>query len=102
MKTVQRFLKRVKHSENILFLFLANKLCLTPLQMPDSSAHGISEARIQKWIAISFSRGSSQPKDGTHVSCVSCIAGRFRGSQEEWPALSQAEQKTSQAKDFEG
>ena len=70
MKTVQRFLKRVK---NILFLFLVNKLCLTPLQLPDSSVHGISEARIQKWIAISFSRGSSQPKDRTHVSYSSCI-----------------------------
>ena len=30
---------------------------------PGSSVHGISQARIQEWVAISFSRGSSQPKD---------------------------------------
>ena len=35
--------------------------------------HGIFQARILEWVAISFSRGSSQPRDQTHVSCVSCI-----------------------------
>ena len=30
---------------------------------PGSSVHGISQARIQEWVAISFSRGSSWPKD---------------------------------------
>ena len=35
---------------------------------PRSSIHGISQARILEWDAISFSRGSSQPRDGTHVS----------------------------------
>ena len=34
------------------------------------SVHGISQARILKWAAISFSRGSSQPRDWTQVSCV--------------------------------
>ena len=38
---------------------------------PGSSVHGISQARILEWVAISFSRGSSQPRDGTHVSCIS-------------------------------
>ena len=32
-----------------------------------------SQARILDWVAISFSRGSSQPRDQTHVSYVSCI-----------------------------
>ena len=32
-----------------------------------------SLARLLEWVAISFSRGSSQPRDRTHVSCVSCI-----------------------------
>ena len=41
---------------------------------PGSSVHGISQARILKWVAISFSRGSSWAKDWTWVSC---IAGRF-------------------------
>ena len=34
---------------------------------PGSSVHGISQARILEWMAISFSRGSSRPRDGTHV-----------------------------------
>ena len=41
---------------------------------PGSSVHGILQARILEWIAISFSRGSSSPRDWTQVSC---IAGRF-------------------------
>ena len=40
---------------------------------PGSSVHGILQARILEWVAISFSRGSSQPRDRTHVSCISCI-----------------------------
>ena len=44
---------------------------------PGSCVHGISQARILEWVAISFSTGSSQPTDQTHVSCVSCTAGRF-------------------------
>ena len=41
---------------------------------PGSSVHGILQARILEWVAIPFSRGSLQPRDRTHVSC---IAGRF-------------------------
>ena len=41
---------------------------------PDSSIHGILQARILEWVAILFSRGSSQPRDRTQVSL---IAGRF-------------------------
>ena len=37
------------------------------------SVHWILQARILDWVAISFSRGSSWPRDRTHVSCVSCI-----------------------------
>ena len=39
---------------------------------PGFSVHGILQARILEWVGISFSRGSSQPKDPTHISCVSC------------------------------
>ena len=39
-----------------------------------SSVHGLLQARILEWEAISFSRGSSQPRDRTRVSC---ITGRF-------------------------
>ena len=41
---------------------------------PDSSVHGIFQARILEWVAILFSRESSQPRDQIPVSC---IAGRF-------------------------
>ena len=44
---------------------------------PGSSVRGIFQARILEWVAIPFSRGSFQPRDRTHVSCVSHIAGRF-------------------------
>ena len=38
---------------------------------------GIFQARIPEWVAISSSRGSSWPRDGTGVSCISCTASRF-------------------------
>ena len=41
---------------------------------PGSSVHGVLQARILEWVAISFSRGSSQPRDQAEVSC---LAGRF-------------------------
>ena len=37
---------------------------------PGSSVHGILQARILEWVAISFSRGSSLPRARTHVSCI--------------------------------
>ena len=42
--------------------------------LPGSSGHGILQARILEWVAISFFRGPSQPRDRTHISC---FAGRF-------------------------
>ena len=46
--------------------------------LPDFSVHGIPQARILEWVAVSSSRGSfPQPRDQTHISCVSCIAGGF-------------------------
>ena len=58
---------------------LVAQLCLTlcdPMdcRTPSSSVHGILQARILKWVAIPFSKGSSQPRDQTQVSYV---AGRF-------------------------
>ena len=38
--------------------------------LPGSTVHGIFQARILEWAAISFSRGSSQPRDQTWVSCI--------------------------------
>ena len=42
--------------------------------LPGSPDHGISQARILEWVAVPFSRGSSQSRDQTQVSL---IAGRF-------------------------
>ena len=41
---------------------------------PDSSVHGISQARILQWVAIPFFRGYSWPRDQT---CISFIVGGF-------------------------
>ena len=38
--------------------------------LPDSSIYGIFQARVLEWVAISFSRASSQPRDRTRVSCI--------------------------------
>ena len=40
---------------------------------PGSSVHGISQARILEWVAISFCRGSSRPRDWTQVSWVPAL-----------------------------
>ena len=37
---------------------------------PESSVHGIFQARILEWVAMPSSRGSSQPRDWTQVSCI--------------------------------
>ena len=47
-----------------------NSLQPHELYPPGSSVHGISQARILGWLAISFSRGPSQPRDCTHISCI--------------------------------
>ena len=44
---------------------------------PGSSVHGIFQARILEWVAISSSRGSSWLKNQTRVSCISCIGRRI-------------------------
>ena len=44
--------------------------------LPGSSVHGILQERILEWVAMPSSRGSSPPRDWTHISCISCI-GRW-------------------------
>ena len=53
----------------------ATQLCLTicdpvDCKIPGSAVHGIFQARVLEWVAISFSRGSSQPRDWTQVSRI--------------------------------
>ena len=50
-------------------------LCdLMDCSLSGSSVHGIFQARVLEWVAISFSRRSSQPRNQT---CVSCVASGF-------------------------
>ena len=48
--------------------------CLTLFNLMDYTVHGILQNRILEWVAFTFSRASSQPRDRSQVSC---IAGRF-------------------------
>ena len=68
------------HNQGILFLKIKLSLqtlynsLLDPWTVAhQSSLHGILQARILEWVAMPSSRGSSWPRDRTHVSYVSCI-----------------------------
>ena len=80
---------RIRYGYVIYCCCSATKSCLTLCSLshiwlypmdcspPCSSVHGILQARILEWDAISSSWGSSQPRDQTCIFGVSCIAGRF-------------------------
>ena len=68
-------------------LTLCNPMDGNPMSLPDSSVHGILQARILEWVAIFSSRGSSQPRDRTHISCVSCVGRRMLYHCATWGAL---------------
>ena len=81
----QRILKRITRILKVLKFHVATEYCLVAklystlcnsmdCSRRGSTVHGISQARILEWVAISFSRRSSQPRDHT---CVSCMAGKF-------------------------
>ena len=52
-----------------------------------SSVHGILQTRILEWVAISYPRGSSWPRDWTHVSWVSCTGREILHCGATWEAL---------------
>ena len=55
---------------------------------PGSSVHGILQARILEWVAISFSKGSSQPRDWICLSLSSpALVGRFFTTSAPWEGL---------------
>ena len=67
-------------------------LCLTlcdPIDYssPGSSVHGIFQTRILEEVAISFSRGSSQLRIQTRVSCISCFDRHILYQQSHWESL---------------
>ena len=68
------------------------KLCPTlcnPMDysLPDSSVHGIFQARILEWVVISFSRRSSQPRDQNRVFWVFWIGKRILYHWANWEAI---------------
>ena len=52
-----------------------------------SSVHGILQARILEWVAISFSRGSSRPWDQTWVFCITSRCFTLWATREEYSAI---------------
>ena len=52
-----------------VWLFVTPMDCMWPARL--LSVHGIFQARILEWVTVSYSRGSSWPRDWTDVSCVS-------------------------------
>ena len=61
---------------------LAMSDCCDPVNCspPSSSVHGVSQASILEWVAISFSWVSSQPRDGTCVSQTDSLPLSHLGS----------------------
>ena len=62
------------------------QLCVTLSDLmdcspPGSSIQGIFQARILEWVAMPFPGASSQPRDRTLISCVSCIGRRIPNHQ---------------------
>ena len=67
------------------------QLCLPPCDPmdcspPDSSVHGIVQARILKWDAVSSSKRSSWPRDKTYISCIHCIGRQILYHWATWEA----------------
>ena len=87
---------RQEHWSGLPFLSLMHEsesesevpqLCLTlcdPMDgsLPGSVVHGIFLARVLEWAAISFSRGSPQPRDRTQVSCIADSRFTVRATRE--------------------
>ena len=70
----------------------ATQLCPTlcgPMgcNLPGFSAHGIFQARILEWGAISCFRGSSWPRDQNYVPCSPAVSGGFFTGSATWEAL---------------
>ena len=57
-------------SESVSHSVMSYSLQPLDYNPPGSSVHGISQARILEWVAISFSRGYSWPRNGTLISHI--------------------------------
>ena len=68
-----RLLSLTCHGGLLCSLTQSHPTLCSPPWTRGSSVHGILQARILEWVAISSSRGSSQTRNRTHVSYISCI-----------------------------
>ena len=77
----RKILYQPSHKTNSKLAYRQTYVCeksLSPVRLcdptdcspPGSSVHGIFQSKILEWVAISFSMGSSQPRDRTWVSCI--------------------------------
>ena len=87
------FFRCTKSHLNYSVLWIVAQLCLALFDSMDCSplSMGILQARILEWIAIPFSRGSSQLRDWTQVSHIagrSFVVWAIREAQEYWGAYS--------------
>ena len=76
-------------SRRCMLLACCMSSSLQPLNwsLQGSSVHGIFPVRILEWVAISSCRGSSRPRDGTQVSCISCTGRRILDHWATWESL---------------
>ena len=70
----RHFSEQASKEQKVSVIQSCTTLCNSTDCSPPDSVHGILQARILKWVAIPFSRGSSWPSDRTRISC---IAGGF-------------------------
>ena len=85
LQSLDSVLKARKPLDNGVFVNVSRGVCAKLLQscltlcdamdysLPGSSVHGILQTRILEWVAMPSSKGSSLPRDRTHISYVSYI-----------------------------
>ena len=90
----KRFVHQIQNSMDIIFCVCAKSLQLCPTlcnpmdcSLPGSSVHGILQARILERVSISFSRGSSQPRNWTPSLMSPALAVWFFTTSGTWEAL---------------
>ena len=75
-KEIIELMEKTKQSWRQVFVVIQSLSCVqllcnpTDCSPPGSSLHGISQARILEWVAIFFSRGSSQSRDQSRIFCI--------------------------------
>ena len=77
IKSLAQFLAHSHHCESESEVVQSCPTLCDPMEcsLPGFSVHGIFQARVLEWVAISFSRWSSRPRDRTQIYCI--IGRRF-------------------------